>query len=293
MTEATEQLNVKRLDRSRDDRMIAGVAGGLARYFDIHPAFYRVGFVVLTLLGGAGILIYAAAALVIPDEGREDSIAAQAIRERKERPWALIGLGLVGIALVVLLSHTFVWHSGFPWALVLIAGGAILWAQRRDRADAPTTNRGRRVLAWVGALLALIAVTAAVAVAAAFAWFDVSLSDGVGNRVYHVASARQLADRYELGVGQLDLDLRDLHLPPGRTDVDAHIGVGELRMTVPNDVTVRYDAKVKLGNVDAFGGDFNGHNAGATGVNGGNADSVLVIHARGGAGEITLRRAVR
>src|SRR5215210_6518800 len=92
-----EHLNTKRLERSRDDRMIAGVAGGLARYFDIHPAFYRVGFVVLTLLGGAGILIYAAAALVIPDEGREDSIASQALRERKERPWALIGVALVGI----------------------------------------------------------------------------------------------------------------------------------------------------------------------------------------------------
>src|SRR5881392_3610556 len=105
MTEATEQLTMKRLERSRDDRMIAGVAGGLARYFDIHPAFYRVGFVVLTLLGGAGILIYAAAALVIPDEGRDGSIAAQALRERKERPWAVVGLGLVGIALVVLLSH--------------------------------------------------------------------------------------------------------------------------------------------------------------------------------------------
>src|SRR5213083_2304907 len=117
MSEHTHTLEngaAKRLERSRSDRMVAGVCGGLARYFDIHPAFYRVGFVVLTLLGGAGILIYAAAALVIPDEGRDDSIAAQALRERKERPWAVVGLGLVGIALVVLLSHTFVWDSGFP-----------------------------------------------------------------------------------------------------------------------------------------------------------------------------------
>ena len=53
--------------------MLAGVSGGLARYFEIHPAVFRVGFVVLTLLGGAGILIYAAAALVMPDEGKEDS----------------------------------------------------------------------------------------------------------------------------------------------------------------------------------------------------------------------------
>src|SRR5438045_9519877 len=100
MSEHTHTLGdgaAKRLERSRDDRMIAGVAGGLARYFDIHPAFYRVGFVVLTLLGGAGILIYAAAALVIPDAGRDDSIAAQAPRERQERPWAGARLGLAGL----------------------------------------------------------------------------------------------------------------------------------------------------------------------------------------------------
>ena len=71
---------VKRLERSRSDRMLAGVSGGLASYFEIHPAFYRVGFVVLTLLGGAGMLIYLAAALVMPDEGQEDSIASAALR---------------------------------------------------------------------------------------------------------------------------------------------------------------------------------------------------------------------
>src|SRR4051794_38469118 len=171
MNEATEHLTTKRLERSRDDRMIAGVAGGLARYFDIHPAFYRVGFVVLTLLGGAGILIYAAAALVIPGEGDEDSIAAQALRERRERPWALVGLTLVGLALVVLLSHSFIWSHGFPWVLLLIAGAVILWAQRRDRRGATGSRRGRRVLLGVGAGFAVLLVAAAAAVAAAFAAF--------------------------------------------------------------------------------------------------------------------------
>ena len=74
---------VKRLERSRSDRMLAGVCGGLASYFEIHPAFYRVGFVVLTLLGGAGILIYLAAALVMPDEGKADSVVTAALRNRR------------------------------------------------------------------------------------------------------------------------------------------------------------------------------------------------------------------
>src|SRR6187399_1219403 len=117
MNETTvEQPAAKRLERTRSDRMLAGVCGGLARYFDIHPAFYRVGFVVLTLIGGAGILIYAAAALVIPDEGEEDSVASAALRERRDRPWPLIGLGLVAVAMLVLLSRVSVWpHGDAAW----------------------------------------------------------------------------------------------------------------------------------------------------------------------------------
>ena len=77
-THTTHIPEIRRLQRSRSDRKLAGVSGGLARYFEIHPAVFRVGFVVLTLLGGAGILIYAAAALVMPDEGKDDSIATAA-----------------------------------------------------------------------------------------------------------------------------------------------------------------------------------------------------------------------
>src|SRR5215831_573049 len=99
MSEHTvEQPAVKRLERSRSDRMLAGVCGGLARYFDINPAFYRVGFVVLTLLGGAGLIVYVTAALVIPDEGEQDSIASAALRDRRDRPWPLLGLALIGVA---------------------------------------------------------------------------------------------------------------------------------------------------------------------------------------------------
>ena len=84
MSEHTTEIpEIRRLQRSRSDRMLAGVSGGLARYFDIHPAVFRVGFVVLTLLGGAGVLIYAAAALVMPDEGKEDSVATAALRNRQ------------------------------------------------------------------------------------------------------------------------------------------------------------------------------------------------------------------
>src|SRR2546423_15429450 len=108
MSEHTHTLEngaAKRLERSRSHRMLAGVCGGLARYFDIHPAFYRVGFVVLTLLGGAGILIYAAAMLVMPDEGKQDPIVSGALRSRRDRPGPLLGIGLLAAAGARTLPH--------------------------------------------------------------------------------------------------------------------------------------------------------------------------------------------
>src|SRR6187399_654299 len=136
MNETTvEQPAAKRLERTRSDRMLAGVCGGLARYFGIHPAFYRVGFVVLTLIGGAGILVYLAAALVIPDEGKADSIAAETLRDARDRPWPLVGLALLALAGVVLLSRVTLWPSGdAAWILILLAGGAILFLARRSGA---------------------------------------------------------------------------------------------------------------------------------------------------------------
>src|SRR6266508_1503270 len=133
-----EQPAVKRLERSRSDRMLAGVSGGPARYFDMHPAFFRVGFVVLTLIGGAGIVIYLAAALVIPDEGRKDSVAAEILQQRHDRVWPLVGLGLVAVAAFVLLSRATFWpHGDAAWVLLLIAGGIILWLTRREPRPAP------------------------------------------------------------------------------------------------------------------------------------------------------------
>ncbi|QCX34150.1 PspC domain-containing protein [Caloramator sp. E03] len=58
----------KKLYRSRTDRMIAGVCGGIAKYFDIDPTFVRLFWVFITLLGGSGVLAYIICAIVIPNE---------------------------------------------------------------------------------------------------------------------------------------------------------------------------------------------------------------------------------
>ena len=56
----------KRLLRSRNDRVIAGVAGGLGEYFAIDPIIVRIAFAISVLIGGLGVLAYVALALFVP-----------------------------------------------------------------------------------------------------------------------------------------------------------------------------------------------------------------------------------
>ena len=58
----------KRLQRSRSEKMIGGVCGGLAAYFGIDPTIVRILWVVITLIGGAGILAYLILWIVMPQE---------------------------------------------------------------------------------------------------------------------------------------------------------------------------------------------------------------------------------
>ncbi len=73
------------LRRSCTDRMLGGVAGGLARYFGVDTMMVRIAFVVLTVFGGAGIPLYLAGLLLIPDEGSDQSIAGSLIESLQSR----------------------------------------------------------------------------------------------------------------------------------------------------------------------------------------------------------------
>ena len=58
----------KKLYRSKSEKKLAGVCGGLAKYFNIDPTLVRLGLVAFCLLGGSGILAYIICAFVIPEE---------------------------------------------------------------------------------------------------------------------------------------------------------------------------------------------------------------------------------
>ncbi|MBK8985583.1 MAG: PspC domain-containing protein [Chloroflexi bacterium] len=62
-------MKEKRLTRKRHGRMLFGVSGGLAEYMNIDPVIVRLAFVLMTLLHGWGLLIYAVLAIVMPEEG--------------------------------------------------------------------------------------------------------------------------------------------------------------------------------------------------------------------------------
>ena len=58
----------KKLYKSRINKKVAGVCGGIGEYFNIDPTLVRLGFVALSFLAGGGLLVYIIAAIIIPDQ---------------------------------------------------------------------------------------------------------------------------------------------------------------------------------------------------------------------------------
>ncbi len=79
------QPRARRLRRSADDRMLAGVAGGIARYLDADVTLVRVIVAALALCTGAGVALYIAAWLLIPEDGQDQPVAAAWIAGRQNR----------------------------------------------------------------------------------------------------------------------------------------------------------------------------------------------------------------
>jgi phage shock protein C len=85
MTNHTQNgVSVKRsLRRSDDTRMLGGVAGGIAQFFDVDVLYVRIGLVALAVLGGGGVVLYVAAWALIPEEGSDISLAQRILRRAR------------------------------------------------------------------------------------------------------------------------------------------------------------------------------------------------------------------
>lgn len=139
-----------RLYRSETDRVLAGVSGGLGEFFDIDSTVIRLIFVLLTVFGGSGVLLYIILWLVMPTKSKVQKSADDTMREnateikkraeklaedlkfssKRENTRMVLGVLLLGIGLLILISN-----MGFfrffnlerLWPLILvILGIAIL-----------------------------------------------------------------------------------------------------------------------------------------------------------------------
>jgi len=140
--------------------------------------------------------------------------------------------------------------------LALAAGGA--WA-----AAAGSGAVGAALVIGAGAVLVvaafarparwLIMPALSLALAAAFVMATgITLDGGVGQREYRPTTANDVRDKYELGIGELVVDLREAHLPPGDRHIELDLGVGHAVVLVPEDVCVATDADIGVGAVDSF-----------------------------------------
>ena len=139
-------IQQKRLYKSRTERMIDGVCGGIAQYFELDPTLVRIAWVLLTLLGGSGILLYIIAMIIMPKEPHvgsgtgspEQPPPASATSSRNSFFW--------GILLIVIGLFLFFANMGWPlwralwWMdtdmvlplLLILVGVAFLWGGRNS-----------------------------------------------------------------------------------------------------------------------------------------------------------------
>jgi phage shock protein PspC (stress-responsive transcriptional regulator) len=166
---AEKPAESRRLRRRTRDRVIGGVAAGLADHLNIDPLLLRAGFVGLMIFGGAGLALYVVAWLIIPEQGRDDSIVEDLL--------ARFGLrGNAGMAILVFLAVVVAgaWLSGygpgqrfrdvalFGVAIIalgslLVRGSAMAWRPRSHIAtaaaaepDSAPGSEPRQPIAWSG-----------------------------------------------------------------------------------------------------------------------------------------------
>ncbi|OIP95313.1 hypothetical protein AUK40_06125 [Candidatus Wirthbacteria bacterium CG2_30_54_11] len=138
----------KKLYRSRDDQIIGGVCGGIAEYFDLDPSLVRIIAAVLVLAGGAGLLAYLVAWVVIPERPKDSKEPGTSIgrtasettdsktpvqKDGSRDQNFLFGAILICIGGVYLIKDLIPWLSlARFWPVLLIVIGAALLVKRAD-----------------------------------------------------------------------------------------------------------------------------------------------------------------
>ncbi|HEY0870348.1 MAG TPA: PspC domain-containing protein [Acidothermaceae bacterium] len=133
--------DLRTLRRSRDDRMIGGVCGGLGRYAGIDPIIFRIVLAALAVFGGVGLLLYALGWLLIPEEGSDVSELHRLLRGHGS-PLPIIAAIVIGflglLAFVDVVNHR---PAGqFALLLIVLAVVAVIALTRRAGNEPPTAS---------------------------------------------------------------------------------------------------------------------------------------------------------
>ena len=236
--------------------MIGGVCAGLGRYFNVDPIIFRIGAMALVFAGGAGLLAYLAALLLIPTEdspdGRRGARRTQPLARDRRRGRApvrdlpfLLGGGLLLAGVLI------------PLAFLVAAGVLVWWFVSGEGPAGEAGDVAKRAALGIGILfvcgliavggawaaaaggetvVAIAVIAAGVAIlagafirpvrwlvlpalalalsAGAVSAAGIDLDGGVGERDYRPTSVVDLRDNYELGMGELVVDLRQTDLRP-------------------------------------------------------------------------------
>jgi phage shock protein PspC (stress-responsive transcriptional regulator) len=235
----------RRLYRTRDDRVIAGVCGGIARYFNIDPVLVRVGAVALAFLGGAGLLAYLAAVLLIPKEGESGRPP-----EAPSRGLVITGAVLLVVAFCVVLPFRGGWGPGWglvPLGFVALAG-LLVWrvaSGQRPEGDA------RAVLRAMALGLALIAFCVVLAIGAA--WASAAGGDGVVAGIVIAAGLALIASAFFGSWARwLILPALAVALPAGvvaAANLDVRGGTGEVTYRPASSAEVHDSYRLGVGHL--------------------------------------------
>ena len=125
----------RRLVRTADDRIVAGVAGGLGRLLGVDPVLVRIGFVVLTMAGGVGLVAYGALWALTP------ATADGPARPRRPTVQQAVALSCITLGALLLLRRWGLWFGdALVWPVVVAAAGsAIVWTRGEDARGASRT----------------------------------------------------------------------------------------------------------------------------------------------------------
>ena len=238
------------LRRSRTDKVIGGVSGGLAEYSGIDALLWRVGFVALTLAGGTGIIVYLLLWLLMPVG---PPLGAGEVSERRARPPAGPRSPVPGVTIAALLilegllalsNRVFDWDLGptaFLGTALLVVGVGLV-------AAAFSTGRTAR-----GGLIALgVVLSLATAAAAAEPW--PGGENGVGDQIYRENNAAEVQRSYSGGIGDFTLDLSDVDVSELDEQITTRVdaGVGDVEVIVPRSADIRVSVETGLGDVRIF-----------------------------------------